>query len=327
MEKALITGGTGFTGSHLAKRLLEKGRKVVILARHKSNFTHLKGTGADVVIGDITDRDAVEKAVEGMDLVFHIAAAFREAKLADEVYGRVNVEGTRNVLEAGLKHNVRRIIHCSTIGVHGDVDFTPANEDSPFRPGDIYQRTKLEGELLAMRYFREKNAPVVVVRPCGIYGPGDMRFLKLFRAIARKRFVMIGNGKTLWHPVYIDDLVSGFELAAEKEGISGEAFIIGSEKYLSLNELVSKIAGVLGVSPPGWHIPLAPVKIAGIICENLFRPFGIEPPIHSRRVDFFSKSRAFDITKAKKMFGYSPEYDIDRGLRLTADWYRRERLL
>ena len=327
VEKALITGGTGFTGSHLARRLLEKGQKVVILARPESNFLPLKEIGADIVIGDVRDRTAIDRAMKGVDLVFHIAAAFREAKLSDEVYRCINVEGTRNVLEAGMKYGVRRIIHCSTIGVHGDVDFAPASEDSPFKPGDIYQTTKLEGELLAMRYFREKNAPVVAVRPCGIYGPGDMRFLKLFRAIARKKFVMIGDGKTLWHPVYIEDLVTGFELAAEKEGILGEVFIIGGEKYLSLNELVSKIAGVLGVSPPRWHIPVTPVRIAGAVCEYLFRPFGFEPPIHRRRVDFFCKSRAFDISKAKKVLGYFPEYDIDKGLRLTAEWYRKEGLL
>lgn len=327
MEKALITGGTGFTGSHLAKRLLEKGWDVVILTRPASNFLPLKEMGADVLIGDVRDRVAVDKAVKDVDLIFHIAAAFREAKLSDEVYRDVNVEGTRNILEAGVRYGVRRTIHCSTIGVHGDVGSTPASEDSLFKPDDVYQKTKLEGELLARHYFQEKNAPVVVVRPCGIYGPGDMRFLKLFRAIAKKRFVMIGDGETLWHPVYIDDLITGFELAAGKEGILGEVFIIGGEKYLSLNELVSKIASVLGVSPPRRHIPIAPVKIAGVVCEYLFRPFGFEPPIHRRRVDFFSKSRAFDISRAKKILGYSPKYDIDEGLRLTAEWYRKEGLL
>ena len=327
MEKALITGGTGFTGSHLAKRLHERGWNVVILARPASNFLPLKEMGADVLIGDVRDRVAVDKAVKGVDLIFHIAAAFREAKLSDEVYRDVNVEGKRNILEAGVRYGVRRIIHCSTIGVHGDVGSTPASEDSPFKPDDVYQKTKLEGELLARHYFQEKNAPVVVVRPCGIYGPGDMRFLKLFRAIAKKRFVMIGDGETLWHPVYINDLITGFELAAGKEGILGEVFIIGGEKYLSLNELVSRIASVLGVSPPRRHIPIAPVEVAGVVCEYLFRPFGFEPPIHRRRVDFFSKSRAFDISRAKKILGYSPKYDIDEGLRLTAEWYRKEGLL
>ncbi len=327
MKKVLVTGGTGFTGSHLTARLVGKGRDVRVLARASGNFLPLKKIGAEIVTGDIRNGDDVERAVEGVDEVFHVAACFREAKLPDSVYEEINVEGTRNVLEACLKYGVKRIVHCSTIGVHGDVVSIPANEDSPFNPGDIYQQTKLNGELLAVSYFEEMDAPVVIIRPCGIYGPGDMRFLKLFRAIARKKFVMIGDGETLWHSVYIEDLVSGFILAGKEEGVLGEAFIIGGKNYLTLNELVSKIAFALGVASPKRHIPAAPVKAAGILCEWLFRPLGLEPPIYRRRVDFFTKSRAFDISKAESMLGYHPDYDIDTGLKLTADWYRKEGLL
>ncbi len=326
MEKVLITGGTGFTGSHLAKRLLEKGQDVAVLARPTSNTLSLKEMGARVVVGDIRNKGDVDGSVRDADIVFHIAAAFRQAGLSDKVYRDVNVGGTRNVLEAAAGYGVKKIVHCSTIGVHGGVD-VPVDEGGPFRPSDIYQETKLEAELLAMRYFKERDIPLVVIRPCGIYGPGDMRFLKLFRAIARGRFVMIGDGKTLWHPVYIDDLICGFELAAQKEGVSGEVFIIGGDRFLSLNELVSKIASALEVPSPRWHIPAAPVRMAAAACEGLFGIFGAEPPIYRRRVDFFTKSRAFDISKAGKMLGYRPAYDIDRGIRLTAQWYRERKLL
>ena len=167
----------------------------------------------------------------------------------------------------------------------------------------------------------------MIIRPAGIYGPGDLRFLKLFKSIATKRFVMVGNGKTLWHPVYINDLVDGFILAAEKKDITGETFIIGGPEYLSLNELVKKIARILNVKPPILRIPAMPVQIAGSICETLCVPFGIEPPLYRRRVDFFTKTRAFDITNAINKLGYRPKYDIDTGLKLTAEWYKQSGLL
>ncbi len=327
MEKILVTGATGFTGSRLSARLLNSGMSVRALVREESNYRFLRDMGAEIFRGDITDRAAVFEAARGADTVFHVAAAFREARLPDRVYRDVNVEGTRNVLDACLMHGARRLVHCSTIGVYGDVLEMPADEETPFNPGDIYQETKLEGELLAIRYFREKSAPVVIIRPCGIYGPGDMRFLKLFRSIARKRFVMLGDGLTPWHPVYIDNLVDSFLLCAEKEKAPGEAFIIGDESYLSLNELIKNIASALEVPPPRVQIPAGPVRMLGGLCESVFRPLGLEPPLHRRRVDFFTKARAFDISKAKKLLGYSPGVDLDTGLKLTADWYKKEGLL
>ena len=191
MDSVLVTGASGFTGSHLVNRLIKNGARVRALVREKTDAGFLRDMGAGVYTGDITDRKAVFRAVRGAGLVFHAAAAFREAKLPDSVYRQVNLEGTRNVLDAGLEFGVKRIVHCSTIGVYGDVSQIPTDEKSPFNPGDIYQQTKLEGEALARRYFLEKSAPVVILRPCGIYGPGDMRFLKLFRSIAGKKFFMI----------------------------------------------------------------------------------------------------------------------------------------
>ena len=138
---------------------------------------------------------------------------------------------------------------------------------------------------------------------------------------------MIGDGKTPWHPVYIDNLVDGFMLCAEKKDILGEAFIVGDENYLSLNELAAKIASSVGAAPPRLRVPAGPVRALGGLCERVFRPLGLEPPVHRRRVDFFTKARAFNISKAKKLLGYSPRVDIDTGLKLTADWYKKEGLL
>lgn len=322
----LITGATGFTGSHLARHLASGGHKVRCLVRPSSNYLPLKEAGCEIIHGDVRDKSSVEKAINDMDIVYHIAAIFRTWGLPKNIYYETHVEGTRNLLEAGFKNNIKRFIHTSTIGVHGSIKDPPGDEESPFNPGDIYQRTKLEGELLSARYYKEKGLPVVIIRPTGIYGPGDMRFLKLFRAIARKRFIMIGNGKTLWHPVYIDDLITGFELAMTTPRIEGQAFIIGGPEYLTINKLVKHIADSLDTPYPKLYIPAMPVQIIGSFCELVCKPLGITPPIFRSRVDFFTKTRAFRITKARELLGYSPRYDIIKGVNITTQWYKEHNL-
>lgn len=323
----LITGATGFTGSHLAKKLVSEGYTVRCLVRPSSNYSFLQKLGCEITIGDIRNRASVFEAVEGVKIIFNVAAIFRTWGLPDNIYYETHVEGTKNIIEAGLYNKIRRIVHCSTIGVHGSIKNPPGNEKSPFNPGDIYQKTKLEAEQLALKYFKEKQCPVVIIRPAGIYGPGDIRFLKLFRTIAKKRFIMIGSGKTLWHPIYIDDLIEGFKLAMEKSGIDGQSFILGGPEYLTLNQLVNNIANSLNVPRPIFHIPAKPIQIAGSICETLCKPFNIRPPIFRSRIDFFTKTRAFDISKAKDLIGYSPKYDIITGIKLTAKWYKENNLI
>lgn len=323
----LITGGTGFTGGKLAERLLLQGHRVKCLVRSKSNYMPLEKYGCSIIFGDIRDPLSTERAVHGVDTVINLAAIFRTWGLPDNIYRQTHVEGIKNLLAASLKYNIKRFIHTSTIGVHGNIKNPPGNEESPFNPGDIYQKTKLEGEKLALKYYQEKKLPVIIIRPAGIYGPGDTRFLKLFRSIARRRFIMIGNGKTLWHPVYIDDLVTGFLLSLDKPKIEGQIFIIGGPEYLSLNELVRHIADSLNVPCPRLHFPAKPIQLAGNLCEFMCKPFGIEPPLFRSRVDFFTKTRAFNIQKAKELLGYAPRYDIIRGIKLTSAWYRENNLL
>ncbi|MEA2016427.1 MAG: NAD-dependent epimerase/dehydratase family protein [Actinomycetota bacterium] len=319
--KALVTGGTGFTGSHLAGRLIEKGADVRILARPGSNSGFLKELGAEVVTGDISDKDDVERAVKGMDKVFHIAAAFRESNLPDKTYWAVNYDGTKNILEACLKYDISRLVHCSTIGVVSSVGVPFSNETVPYSPGDVYQETKCAAEKEVLKYAREKKLPAAVIRPCAIYGPGDMRLLKIFRMIAKKKFIILGSGKALYHMVYIDDLVLGFLLASEKEEAIGEVFIIGGERYTTLNKLFSIVVDEFNVSFPKIHLPYKPIEILSVLVEYIYKPLKKEPPIYRRRVAFYKKDRAFDISKAKKFLGYRPEVDLREGIHLTAKWY------
>lgn len=317
----LVTGATGFTGGKLARRLAAQGENVRALVRDEAKARSLAADGIDVRVGQLTSLEDVIAAARGCEQIHHIAAVFRTAGHPDSYYREVNVGGTQNVLEAARRLDCERVIHCSTGGVHGHIANPPADETYPFGPGDVYQRTKLEAELAVMAAARN-GQPVVVVRPAPIYGEGDLRFLKLYRAIARGVFVMIGSGKPKLHIVHIDDLVDGILLCSTSQAALGEVFIFAGPQAPTLNELVGHIAAALGVAPPRWRIPVWPVLAAGALCEGICVPLRVDPPLHRRRVHFFTHHREFDCSKAARLLGYSPKVTPAEGIARTAQWYR-----
>jgi dihydroflavonol-4-reductase len=327
----LVTGATGFTGGRLAQYLAARGESVRGLVRPRSrakfDASALPSTGVQAVEGDLTDAAALTRAAAGVDVVYHIAATYREAGQPDTAYRAVNVEGTRNVLEAARAGGARRVVHCSTGGVHGHIAHPPANEDAPFNPGDVYQETKLEAEQMARAFGDRTGFDVVVARPIGIYGPGDTRFLKMFRGLARGRFPMIGSGRPFYHLTFIDDLVEGFRLCGTVAAARGRTYLLAGPRYTTLDELVRLVAAELQVPPPRVHWPVWPFWTAGLLCEMVCVPLRIEPPLYRRRVDFYTKSRAFDTTRARAELGFAPAIDLDEGIRRTASWYRCEGLL
>jgi nucleoside-diphosphate-sugar epimerase len=317
----LVTGGTGFTGGHLCQRLVEQGHHVRTLARRGSAVEALQKLGVAVMPGDLCDPASIATAVHGIDMVYHIAALYRQQKEEPRQFWRINAEAVEHLLAASVQKGVRRFVHCSTVGVHGHISQPPATEDTPFGPGDAYQESKLAGELIAQRYMREGRIGVTIFRPAAIYGPRDLRFLKLFRAIKKGRFVMLGSGEVTYHLVYIDDLIDGIVCCGTQEQARGQIYILGGESYVTLNQLVAMIAEELQVPKPHMRMPLWPVYSLGYICELLCQPFGIEPPLYRRRIDFFKKSRAFDISKAKQELGFRPKMSLKEGLHRTAQWY------
>jgi nucleoside-diphosphate-sugar epimerase len=323
--RILVTGGTGFTGKALVKRLLEEGHQVVALDYKEGLKTdELRKWGAEVIIGSVTDRAVVEKSLRGVDVVHHLAAAFRELNVPDSYYQEVNVGGTVNVLEAAFSQGVKKFIYCSTCGVHGNIDHPPGGEEAPIHPADYYQATKFEAEPLVNDYFR-KGLKTVILRPAAIYGPGDPeRFYMIFKRVAGGRFPMFGSGKTYYHPLYIDNLIDAFMLAMEEGKGDGQAYLIADEEYLEIKDLVRKVGYSLGIEVKIKYYPIIPLIIAGHIFEKLYKPFRITPPIFPRRVDWYRQTRAFNIDKAKRELGYQPQVGIEEGLRRTAQWYKKE---
>lgn len=320
--KVAVTGATGYTGARVAQALVARGDAVRALGRPGSPRPSVAGDVA-WVDGDLRDAAALAALVEGADGVVHVAAVYRTAGHPDAYYREINVGGTERLLEAAARARVRKFVHTSTVGVHGDVEHPPADENAPVAPGDIYQETKAEAEALALRFGNERGLPVAVVRPGAIYGPGERRLLKLFRAIARHRYALVGSGEAFYHPVYVDDLVQGFLLALDRPEAAGQAFIVAGPRYVSQRELAEMIARHTGGGLLPFRVPAAPVRWAAAVVEAVCVPLGIEPPLHRRRVEFWTKSRAFSIEKARRLLGYAPQVDLDEGVRLTAEWYRQ----
>jgi len=320
--RVALTGATGYTGGRLLSVLTGRGDTVRALSRPSSKRPRLS-PAPTWIEGDLGDRPALERLVEGAETVIHLAAVYRTAGHPDAYYREVNVEGTARLLEAAAAAGVRRFVHTSTVGVHGDIEHPPADETTPFAPGDVYQATKAEADSLALDFHARRGVPVTVVRPGAIYGPGETRLLKLFRAIARGRYAVVGSGQAYYHPVYIDDLVQGYLLALERPEAVGEAFIIAGPSFVTQQELAETIARATGGRILPFHVPVAPLRWLAALCEAVCVPLGVEPPLHRRRVEFWTKSRAFSTDKARRLLGYEPSVDLETGAARTAAWYKQ----
>ncbi len=321
--KALVTGGTGFTGSHLVRRLLGKGQEVVVLDNQKGLFwDELERQGARMVLGSVADRALLDEAARGCAVVYHLAAAFRKINLPKNVYREINAEGTRNTIEAGLKGGMEKFVYCSTQGVHGHVDHPPGDEQTPIRPEDYYQETKYMGEQVTLEYVA-KGLNATTLRPMAIYGPGDpARFLMLYRQAKKGWFPMFGDGSAFYHPLYIDNFIDAFDLAAEREEARGQTYLIGDDEYFPIKELVRKVGRAMGIDVRIVHLPFRPMWLAALLCEGICLPLGVSPPLFRRRVDWYRQVRAFSIAKARRELGYRPAVAIDEGLGRTYRWYR-----
>jgi dihydroflavonol-4-reductase len=328
--KLLLTGGTGFIGSRVALEARRRQLDFVVtgMIKHEADelrVAELKRAGISLEPGPIQDTDFARHIVAGRDTVIHLAAAQHEAGMPDSHFEAVNVTGTQNLLAASREAGVRRFIYGSTIGVYGSAAEGKLDESSPPNPDNIYGKTKLAAECVV----REQAGDVetCIMRISETYGPGDFRLLKLFRAIDRGKFLMIGNGENLRQAMHVDDLVTLLLLVTVHAAAPGETFILPGEEVMTTRQMVDVIAGVLGRSASRVRLPMWPFMAAAVLFETIFKPLRIDPPLHRRRLDFFRKSFVFSTDKAKRVLGFTPQVAFRDGARDTAEWYCRQGLL
>jgi nucleoside-diphosphate-sugar epimerase len=329
--KVLITGGTGFIGSRLALRCLANGDEVRVLGRpdprpaEEENAQEVAGAGAVLVTAAVTDAHRIRQAVEGCSVVFHLAAAQHEMNVPDRVFRDVNVEGTRTVAEAAAACGVSRFVHGSTIGVYGQGSSEVIDEESVLAPDNIYGVTKAEGEQV-IRSLADRLDSVILRIP-ETYGPGDRRLVKLFGAIRKGAFFLIGPGRNPHHVLFVEDLVGAMLLAAQRPHAVGRTVLVAGPDAPTTREMAETIAGIVGRPLPRWRAPLPLLMSVATLMEWALRPLGIQPPLHRRRMDFFRKEFRFNTARQKELLGFNPRVIFSEGAERTYRWYQSKGLV
>ncbi|MFQ6127131.1 MAG: NAD-dependent epimerase/dehydratase family protein [Candidatus Heimdallarchaeota archaeon] len=333
-SKILITGATGFIGSHLAQSLVEKSSEIRCLIRRSSSkiaVDYLNGLGAELVYGDLLDKESLRKTVEGIDIIFHLGGGGRLG-MPKDICCKINIEGTRNLLDVCREQGtVKKFVYVSTCGVLGDIKNPPADETWPYNPENIvYSRAKAEAEKVALSY--KDKIPLAVIRFPPVYGPpivkeepdriaGVTPVLMILASIKKGEWRYIGDGKNLIHWVYVDDAVQGLELVAERGG-RGEVYIVADEKAVTMEEIVEIAARAMNVNAPKSHIPVLVARFFATLFEWRAKLFGGTPRMSREMVTGFIANRSFDISKAKRELGYKPKIDLEHGMKSTVRWYR-----
>lgn len=323
----LVTGATGFLGSSLVGRLLADGARVRVLARSPGRAASLTARGAEVITGDITDPAAVRTAVDGADLVYHLAGRLLRPGVPAAEYRHTHVAGTKLLLSCCRNGSrPRRLVHCSTTGVLGVTGDQPAGEEAPIRPTNVYESTKAEAEQ-AVREAWQAGLPAVIARPGLVYGPGDLHLLPFFRAVLGRRFRPIGH-RTVWlHPIYIDDLTDALVRCGRHDGAVGECFHLAGPAPVPLDDLANAIARAGGTRLPPGHIPILAALAVAAVGDRLPPRLRQSAPLTRSRLDFLTHSRIYDVSKAQRLLSFAATTDLTTGTARAMAWYRQHGFL
>ena len=319
--KVLITGAGGFVGSHLVDDQLKRGNQVTAVDINVDRLQSLSSNpDVKIIEADFANQPVIDPELGEHEICFHLASAHLETGVGEDYFWKVNVDHTREFLVRCHEAGVKRFVHCSSVGVFGDIKNPPADEESECHPNVPYERSKLAGEAAVRDYVDDSDYEVVIVRPAWVYGPRDLRTEKLFRAVKKGRFFYVGSGQTFRHPIYITDMVEGFEMAAKHKHAPGKIFIMAGPKPVTLEELASSIAESVDVKPPSLRLPQALVWSGVTVLEAAARITGREAPFSRRSMKFYTGNTAFSIKKAEQVLGFVPKIGLKEGLELTADW-------
>jgi dihydroflavonol-4-reductase len=306
MRRVFVTGATGFTGSHLVRRLNQLGVEVTGLVRPSSDRSRLQGCDITLIEGDLGDRATLERAMQGIDWVFH-TAAYVELGIVDAAQmERTNVAGTQAVVQAAQAAGVAKLVYCSTIGVYGDtqgraIDETFVRQQQGF--SSAYDRTKYLAQQIVDQAATQ-GLSTVSLMPSGIFGADDPHFGPVLKSFLQGKLKLWAGGQRITGIVHVDDLVEAMLLAAEK-GASGEHYIISAGE-LTTREMFDIFGRAAGVSAPA-EAPKWLVRFAGNLLDPIGRSLNWQPPISRERVHYiYDRCVRVDASKARRELGWNP---------------------
>ena len=325
--KVLVTGGTGFIGSHVVEALLQRGTGVRCLVRRTSDLSWLKGLPVELAQGDCQDKSSLKEAAKGVDQVFHLAGVTKAVR--EEIYTEVNARGTENLIEACLETNpgLQRFVYLSSQAAAGPCrDGSSKKESDACDPVSPYGQSKRMGERLVLAHAHELST--LILRPCAVYGPRDRDVYAFFKLLSRGfKPCLLGEDQYL-SLCYVQDVVNAILLASAAQESSGEIFFISDGGHYRMEEVGDVFAQALHVSPICIRVPKWVILGIASFSEGFSRISG-KPSLISKgkAEEMVQRDWGCDITKAINVLGYAPQIDLAQGARLTVEWYRKENWL
>jgi len=325
--KALVTGGTGFIGSHLVEALLKKGTEVRCFLRKSSDLKWIKGLPIEYAWGDCCDQASLKEAVKGVDLVFHSAGVTKAVK--EETFFHVNADGTANLIEACLENapHLRRFIYLSSQAAAGPSrDGTRKKETDPCEPVSPYGRSKRMGEEMALSHAHQ--LPLLILRPSAVYGPRDKDIFVFFKFLSKRINPCLSDPAQRISLCHVQDLVQAVLLAAETPTLPGEIFFVSDGQDYPIEEIGNAFARAMEIDAFRLCIPKWVLLGIASFSEYFSQVSGKPSLISKGKVEeMVQKNWVCDITKMKTILGFNPSIPLTVGARLTVDWYRNKKWL
>lgn len=318
--KVLVTGGTGSLGSVLVEDLLKKKYEVNVFARTKYESSN---PNLHSFAGDITDKDVAKEAVNGCEIVYHLAGLLSYSSPYKELYS-ANYLGTQNILEAAIEGGAKRFIYCSTVGVIGELKKFPVDETHPCNPDNNYARTKYLAEKLV--FENQDRIEVCAIRPAPIYGPNSKLFSELIKNIHLGKLSYIGTGEYKSHMANVHNVSYALQLVALRKSAAGNKFIIADSEVKTAKEIYAILVKLLGISPKP-PIPYWKAYLAALYYEATQKISGKPPKLSRTYLKILTRNREYSIEKAKRVIDYHPRIGLEEGLKETVDWCRATKII
>ena len=325
--RALVTGATGFIGSHLVEALLQKGVQVRCLVRKTSDLSWLKNLPIEVFRGNCNDKASLEEAVKGVDQVFHLAGVTKAVE--EKTYFEVNALGTENLIHACLENNPRlqKFVYVSSQAAAGPCQNGGKKRESDrCEPVSVYGHSKRMGEEFALAHSHE--IPLLILRPSAVYGPRDRDIYAFFKLLSKKIKPCLAGQDQHISLCYVQDMIQAILLATEAQESSGEIFFLSDGHDYRLEEVGDIFAQAMGITPFCIRIPEWIVFGIASFSEYLSKLSGKPSLLNKGKVEeMIQKNWVCDITKAKTLLGFEPQFKLSQGAKLTFEWYRKENWL